>query len=189
MCEKHYRQYWRSINKEHNKEYAQKYHQNIRKPILQSQHKPKEKQCLRCNSIFKRTGANQKFCSKMCQNNLAHKKKRTNPEFKLIHNLRSRLRKALNGKSRDKGIMKITGCTMQELSMYLESKFKPGMTWDNYGKEWQIDHMRPLFEFDLTDPEQLKLACNFKNLQPISKEEHKIKSAIEQSERINYAIK
>ena len=179
----HYRQYWRSLNREHNKEYAQKYHQNIRKPILQTQHKPKEKACIRCSSIFIRTGTNQKFCSKTCQNNITHKRKRSSPEFKLIHNLRSRLRKALNGKSRDKGILKITGCSAVELKIHLESKFKLEMTWDNYGEVWHIDHIEPLFKFDLSNSDQLREACNYKNLQPILKEEHKVKSALEQSMR------
>lgn len=183
MCEKHYRQHWRSINKEHNKEYAAKYHQEIRKPILQSLHKPKEKQCLRCNKTFIRVGANQKFCSKTCQHNISHKKKRSHPEFKLIHNLRSRLRKALNGKTRDKGIMIVTGCSIEELKTHLESKFTSEMSWGNYGIYWQIDHIEPLFKFDLSDPEQLKQACNYKNLQPLSKEDHKIKSSNEQNMR------
>lgn len=174
---------WRKNNEQHNKEYAAKYHQEIRKPILQASNKPKEKQCLRCDKVFIRTGTNQKFCSKTCQNNLSHKKKRSNPEFKLIHNLRSRLRKALNGKSRDKGIMSITGCTIDELQVHLESQFKSNMSWDNYGKEWQIDHIKPLFKFDLTDSTQLQEACNYKNLQPLSIEEHKLKSSQELSER------
>ena len=57
------------------------------------------------------------------------------------------------------------------------------MTWDNYGSYWQIDHKEPLFKFDLANPDQLKEACNYKNLQPLTKEEHKLKSAIEQSMR------
>lgn len=183
MCEKHYRQHWRANNKEHSQQYASKYHREIRKPILQALHKPKEKQCLRCGSVFLRTGPNQKFCSKTCQNNISHKKKRNNPEFKLMHNLRSRLRKALNGKCRDKGIMSITGCSIQELRFHLELQFKHPMTWDNYGVVWQIDHIEPLFKFDLLNPEQLKKACNYRNLQPILKEEHKAKSALEQSMR------
>ncbi|MEM4726181.1 MAG: hypothetical protein QXG63_04505 [Nitrososphaerales archaeon] len=52
--------------------------------------------------------------------------------------------------------------------MYLESKFLPGMTWDNHGRNgWHIDHVRPLSSFDLTDPEQLKQACHYTNLCPM----------------------
>ena len=110
-----------------------------------------------------------------------HKRKRKNPEFKLIHNLRARLRKALKGKSRDKGILLLLGCSANDAKLHIESKFKPGMTWDNYGQLWEIDHIEPLASFDLSDPNQLKKACCYLNLQPLSKEEHKLKSI---SERI-----
>ncbi|MEM2114738.1 MAG: hypothetical protein QXS12_04725, partial [Candidatus Caldarchaeum sp.] len=78
--------------------------------------------------MFMRTGANHKFCSKTCQSNLSHRRKRQNPEFKLVHNLRSRLRKALKGKSRDKGILALTGCSVLELRMHIESLWLSGMS-------------------------------------------------------------
>lgn len=37
---------------------------------------------------------------------------------------------------------------------------------DHYGK-WHIDHIQPLANFDLTNIEQLKIACNYNNLQPL----------------------
>jgi len=60
------------------------------------------------------------------------------------------------------------GCSIDELKQHLESKFLPGMTWNNYGRfGWHIDHIRPLSQFDLTNPEQLKIACHYTNLQPL----------------------
>ena len=135
--------------------------------------------CLRCKQLFTRTGPNQKYCNKTCQNNITHKRKRQNPEFKLIHNIRSRLRKALKGKSRDKGIFLLLGCSASETKLYLESKFQLGMNWDNYGSLWEIDHIVPLASFDLSNSNQLKRACHHTNLQPLWKEEHKIKSIME----------
>jgi len=49
------------------------------------------------------------------------------------------------------------------------------MTWDNYGKRWDIDHFIPLSSFDLTDPEQVKKACHYKNLQPLWGKHNRIK--------------
>lgn len=63
---------WRANNKEHNKEYAAKYHQEIRKPILQTKHKPKEKQCKQCQMSFIRTAANQNFCSFKCRDRFSY---------------------------------------------------------------------------------------------------------------------
>lgn len=168
MCEKHYRQQWRALNKEHQREYSFEYHKNITKPKKQAtyQYKSKEKICKRCNCNFTASGTNQKFCSKTCQNNIAHKRKRLNTEFKLIHNLRSRLRKALSGKSRDKGFLVLLGCSALELKIHLESKFTTGMTWDNYG-EWHINHIKPLSKFNLSNKEELQEACKYANLQPL----------------------
>lgn len=67
------------------------------------------------------------------------------------------------------------GCSIDELKVYLEFQFQDGMSWENYG-EWEIDHIVPLFKFDLTNSEQVKKACNFSNLQPLWKKDHYKKS-------------
>lgn len=50
------------------------------------------------------------------------------------------------------------------------------MSWENHGSIWHIDHIRPLASFDLTNKEDVKIACNYKNLQPLFKEENIRKS-------------
>jgi hypothetical protein len=53
---------------------------------------------------------------------------------------------------------------------HLESKFLPGMTWENRGVkpgQWSIDHIKPLSAFNLTDRMQLLEACHYTNLQPL----------------------
>jgi len=86
--------------------------------------------------------------------------------FKLSRNLRSRLNKALRGDYKAGSAVSDLGCSIKEFKVYLESKFKPGMTWENYGK-WHIDHIKPLTSFDLLKIDQVQLACNYTNLQPL----------------------
>ena len=62
--------------------------------------------------------------------------------------------------------LKYLGCTLAELKSHLEARFQPMMSWDNYGS-WHIDHVVPFAKFDLTDMEQLVLACHYTNLQPL----------------------
>jgi hypothetical protein len=58
--------------------------------------------------------------------------------------------------------------TANDLKIHIESLFKDGMSWDNYGYwTWHIDHIKPLCLFDLTDENQLKDAWSLKNLQPL----------------------
>lgn len=62
----------------------------------------------------------------------------------------------------------LLGCSTKELSKYLESKFTPEMSWENYGSYWHIDHIIPLSYFDMTKLEDQKQCCNYKNLQPLT---------------------
>ena len=102
------------------------------------------------------------------QQNDYYAKKRKNPQFRLAHNLRSRLYDFLQGKIKHKCTKELVGCSWIEFVSYIESQFDSCMSWDNYGTYWSIDHIKPLIAFDLTDPTQLEEACNFKNLRPIT---------------------
>jgi hypothetical protein len=51
--------------------------------------------------------------------------------------------------------------------VHLERQFKRSMSWSNYGKRWQIDHITPVSYFDLTDPAHLALCFNWQNLRPL----------------------
>jgi hypothetical protein len=56
----------------------------------------------------------------------------------------------------------------KSLKLYLESKFQPGMSWDNWGRTgWHIDHIKPLALFNLSDRKQFLEACHYTNLQPL----------------------
>lgn len=97
--------------------------------------------------------------------------------------LSSRIHKAItrngNGARKAARTMELIGCTIAEVRAHLESKFLPGMTWENCGRNgWHIDHDRPCKSFDFTDPAQQRLCFRFTNLKPlweadnISKSDH-----------------
>lgn len=93
---------------------------------------------------------------------------KTNLAFKLRRSLRGRLNSAIKTNQKSGSAVKDLGCSIPELKVYLESKFQPGMTWDNWTTDgWHIDHIKPLDSFDLSNPEQLKQACHYSNLQPL----------------------
>lgn len=90
--------------------------------------------------------------------------------FKLRHNLRSRLQTAIKYCYKKGSAVSDLGCSIEELKIYLESKFEDGMTWDNYGNkkgQWSIDHIIPLANVDLTNRDELLKVCHYTNLQPL----------------------
>lgn len=72
--------------------------------------------------------------------------------------------------------MQYFGCTSDELKVHLQSKFKHGMSWNNYGPVWEVDHIVPCDSFDLTDDYQVRLCNHYTNLQPMLKYLNRSKS-------------
>lgn len=68
------------------------------------------------------------------------------------------------------------GCSIQEMKNHLQKQFKSGMTWDNHGTHWHVDHIVPLSQFDFTNPIQSALATHYTNLQPMWAQENLMKS-------------
>lgn len=94
-------------------------------------------------------------------------KYRGNPSFRLSRLLRSRIWNALKNNRKAAHTIELIGCKWSELRMWLEFQFQDGMTWENYGPIWHVDHIQPCASFDLSDPEQQKECFNYKNLQPL----------------------
>lgn len=92
-----------------------------------------------------------------------------NPEFLLRHRLRCRMKHALKGELKAAKTLELIGCSSAALRIHIESGWKEGMNWSNYGfgeGKWQVDHIRPLASFSLADPKQQRKAFHFTNLSP-----------------------
>ena len=101
----------------------------------------------------------------------------SDPQFNISCRLRSRLNAIMAkvGSSKPATTETLLGCSFLSFTKRLESQFKKGMNWNNYGK-WHIDHIRPCASFDLTDPEQQKQCFHYTNLQPLWAEDNLRKS-------------
>lgn len=122
------------------------------------------------------------------------RKRRLNPNHRIKSNLRSRLRDILRkqGAVKSDRTMNLIGCSIEYLMNYLESKFYNKKLSD--GQEMsmtrelmstpiiELDHVIPLWKFDLTIPEEQKLAFHYTNLQPMWSQDHNIKSGKDYSE-------
>jgi len=106
------------------------------------------------------------------------RERNSRPAVRLARRLRTRLWYAIKDGGVDGSAVRDLGCAIEELKLYLESKFQSGMSWDNWGVNgWHIDHIAPLSSFDLTDPEQLKKACHYTNLQPLWAKDNLLKGS------------
>ena len=57
---------------------------------------------------------------------------------------------------------------MEEFKLYLQSKFKPGMHWNNHGLYgWHIDHIRPCSSFNFLEESEQRACFHYTNLQPL----------------------
>ena len=99
-------------------------------------------------------------------------KKNIDPLHKILRDRVSRrMRQSLSGRNLSKNwahIFDMLGYTVDDLKRHLESKFQPGMTWDNIG-QWHIDHIRPdsWFNYSSIDDEEFKKCWALDNLQPL----------------------
>lgn len=93
-------------------------------------------------------------------------RRRARPYEKMAAAVRARVYECLKKGYKSVKTEKLIGMTFKELKVYIEDRFKEGMTWENYG-EWHIDHIIPISSFDLTKAENQKKAFHYTNLQPL----------------------
>jgi hypothetical protein len=117
-----------------------------------------------------------------------YKRKLVDTEYRVIRTLRSRLASAVKI-YKQKGIffkkgktLDLLGCSMEYFIQHIENQFKPDMTWNNHGmqkynteRKWNIDHIKAVDKFDLTDVEQQKECFHWSNMQPLWQEENREK--------------
>lgn len=105
------------------------------------------------------------------------KRLKEDPIFKLKETLRKRMYDLLikNKTPKVYSASILLGCTVQECKQHIESNFKEGMSWNNHGSYWEIDHIKPCSLFDLTDIEQQKQCFHYTNLQPLTISENRSK--------------
>jgi len=156
---------WQDNNKDKNKEYRKKYRaldpEKYRKSFKDWYDKNKNlKTYLDKKSAYFR------------------RKDSIDPQYRLAMMIRKRTNSMIRNNFNSGKIVAMLGVSWTDFSFYLESKFKDGMSFKNYG-QWQIDHIKPLSSFDLTNSEEFFKAANYSNIQPLWVEDHLEKTKTE----------
>lgn len=96
--------------------------------------------------------------------------------YKLMRRLRRRLWLFVKRGQRAESMEKLVGCDRDGLVKHLERHFKPGMTLENYGSVWHIDHIVPCTAFSLELSEDQRRCFKLRNLRPAFARENISKS-------------
>ena len=108
-------------------------------------------------------------------NDKLRERRRNDPFRRLRDAIRGSIRAYLGSKKTRRGsTFEIVGCTPDFLRGHLERQFKDGMTWENYGSHWHVDHRIPLASGNSAD--EIKGLSHWTNLQPLEALENIIKS-------------
>lgn len=73
----------------------------------------------------------------------------------------------------------LVGYTAVDLMRHMERQFIKGMSWDNYGKGWHIDHIVPVSAFQIESPQddEFQQCWALSNLRPLWARENIVKRA------------
>lgn len=91
------------------------------------------------------------------------------PAYRLFSNVQRRTGQALQGLT---GPTTALGAPMPVIRRYIEDRFGPGMSWENY-RQWEVDHILPLSGAASFD--DLVSRCHYTNLQPMWRRQNRMK--------------
>ena len=181
-CEIERSKKWQSDNKDNRYQYNKEFREN-NKLYYQNYYKnlTPEKKKENYEKYYKKDDAEEKQRRKRYResykkryNKLRNTRLKENPVLKLQQNFRNFIHNSFRKKNIVKNLKSqtILGCTFEEFKLYLESKFDPWMTWENYGLYngelnygWDIDHIIPIS--NAKDEVEIIKLNNYQNLQPL----------------------
>jgi ribosomal protein L24E len=136
--------------------------------------------CKKCRSEYRKQPEQMEKAREYARKRYHQRK--NEPAYRQVKNIRNRVNKVIKRLSLDQtykgrkgnNIENIMGCKPQKLREHIENhpNFKPPLTWENYGRLWHLDHIRPVASFNLNDPIDFFTCFHYKNLRPCLSEEN-----------------
>ena len=101
------------------------------------------------------------------------RRKKNDPSYKIIKSHYSRINQLIKN-SKAKKTMELLGCSRDFFIDHLKKQFTKGMTIENYGTFWHVDHIIPLYTFKnlTTSLEAQTIAFNYKNTRPLKAQDN-----------------
>lgn len=139
-------------------------------------------ECRFCQNLYRRTKLHEYTRTYTRNYNKTEKYKKYSRErykndidFRIRRLLRNRIRLALRNNQKTGHTLEILGCTIQEFKLYLEKQFSKDMSWENQGTYWEIDHIVPCANFDLSNFDEQKKCFHYSNMQPLTVSDNRSK--------------
>lgn len=91
------------------------------------------------------------------------------PNYMRVGHFKNLMYNAIRDNIEDGQTAEDLGCLISEFKRHLESKFQPGMSWENKGRyvgQWCIFNTKFLDDFDLEDPIDRHIYFHYENFIP-----------------------
>lgn len=111
---------------------------------------------------------------KQRKNDWVSQRRQNDINFKISYNLRTRFHSFISTKG--KKTFGILGMPCETFLSWIEFQFEEGMSWDNYGVDWHLDHILPVSKFNLENETDQKVCFNWANFQPLYSQDNLSKS-------------
>jgi hypothetical protein len=101
-------------------------------------------------------------------------RRKNDPCFRIREQMRTALHRALKkvGGKNGTSAVQYLGCEIQLFREWIEFQLDSNMSWENYGTEWDIDHILAVNRFDMMNIKHRQICFNWTNMQPLSKKEN-----------------
>ena len=165
---------WRSQNKEKAKIYQLQYNNDHKKEIATADRRWREK-----NKARTAQNRMDKIDHYRAKGRKHQARRIKTPSGHLNHSMSRSVWQSIRRNKLNRHWEALVGYSLEELKNHLERQFRPGMTWDNYGPYWHIDHKIPIAAFNFQKPEDIdfKRCWALANLQPLEATENQKKKA------------
>ena len=98
--------------------------------------------------------------------------KKQDIQFQISESLRKKTNYYLIKNKKYNMKINLFGADTEFVIKWIQFQFTNEMNWENYGKYWEFDHIKPMDSFDLFNKIERYECSHWSNLQPIKKEEN-----------------
>ena len=139
--------------------------------------KSRAKYCVECRAIVSLRASNDSSRRRVSDpvrrdryNEWVRDRVSDDPVYALSRMMRTLMHRELGRKTERRGSWdRVVGYSAKELREHLERQFLPGMTWENRGSGWHVDHIVPIaaFNYDSHMHPDFKACWSLTNLRPL----------------------